>query len=52
MRKPITHVLIDKKQINELDKNYQDGYERIPETTEMAESQVKMLKDVWPDEKW
>ena len=52
MRKPITHVLIDKKQINELDKNYQDGYERGPETTEMAESQVKMLKDVWPDEKW
>ncbi len=52
MRKPVTHVPIDKKQIDELDKKYQSGYERIPETTEMAESHVKMLKNVWPEEKW
>jgi hypothetical protein len=52
MKKPISRIPVDKQQINELDKNYQDGYERIAETTEMAESQVNMLKDVWPDEKW
>ena len=52
MREPVTRIPMDKKQTNELDKKYQDGYKRIPETTEMAESQVKMLRDVWPDEKW
>jgi metal-responsive CopG/Arc/MetJ family transcriptional regulator len=35
-----------------LDRLYQEGYRRIPETTEMAESQVSMLKDILPEEKW
>lgn len=29
-----------------------EGYRRIPETTDMAEAQESMLKDVWPKETW
>jgi metal-responsive CopG/Arc/MetJ family transcriptional regulator len=35
-----------------MDRIYQEGYQRIPETTEVAESQVKMLSKVWPKESW
>jgi len=35
-----------------LDKEYRDGYIRIPEDTDIAEAQVKMLQHVWPEEKW
>ena len=35
-----------------LDRIYQEGYKRIPETTEMGESQIKMLKNIWPKETW
>jgi metal-responsive CopG/Arc/MetJ family transcriptional regulator len=36
----------------ELDRIYQDGYRRVPETTETGESQLAMLKDILPDEEW
>ena len=35
-----------------LDRIYQEGYERIPETAEIGESQIKILKNVWPKETW
>ena len=35
-----------------LDCIYQEGYKRIPETAEMGESQIKMIKNVWPKETW
>ena len=35
-----------------LDRIYQEGYKRIPETAGMGESQIKMLKNVWPKETW
>jgi metal-responsive CopG/Arc/MetJ family transcriptional regulator len=35
-----------------LDRIYQEGYKRIPETTEMGESQIKMLKNICPKETW
>jgi len=35
-----------------LDRLYQEGYKRMPETSETGESQIKMLKNVWPQEKW
>jgi len=35
-----------------LDRVYQEGYERVPETPEMGEAQIKMIKKVWPKESW
>ena len=35
-----------------LDRIYQEGYQRIPETAEMSESQIKMIKNVWSKETW
>jgi metal-responsive CopG/Arc/MetJ family transcriptional regulator len=35
-----------------LDRIYQDGYKRIPESAEIGESQLKILKHVWPKENW
>ena len=31
---------------------YQEGYKRTLETPEIGESQIRMLKNVWPKEKW
>ena len=36
----------------ELDRIYQQGYEHIPETSDTGESQMAMLKDIVPGEKW
>ncbi len=36
----------------EMDRQYEEGYRRIPETTEIAESQEAMLGEVLPKESW
>jgi metal-responsive CopG/Arc/MetJ family transcriptional regulator len=43
---------LKEKEREEQDRIYVEGYRRIPETTEWAEAQEKMLNDVWPREKW
>jgi len=36
----------------ELDRQYIEGYKRIPEDTSWAEAQEKILGEVWPRESW
>jgi metal-responsive CopG/Arc/MetJ family transcriptional regulator len=36
----------------EMDKQYIEGYRKFPETTEIAEVQEKILKEILPDEEW
>lgn len=36
----------------EWDRQYVEGYRRIPETTEFAESVEKMAREIFPAEKW
>jgi len=51
IRQACRHFL-EEQRMAELDRIYVEGYRRIPETTEMAEAQESMLKDVWPKESW
>ncbi len=39
-------------EMEELDRIYVAGYKRVPEDPAFAEAQAKLLKDVWPEEKW
>lgn len=36
----------------ELDRLYQEGYEKIPEETDVGETQLAVLKDVLQTESW
>ena len=36
----------------ELDRLYQQGYERVPEGPELGESQLRQLAEILPEEKW
>ena len=36
----------------EWDRQYIEGYKRIPETTEFADSVAKMAHEIFPEEKW
>ncbi len=36
----------------EMDRVYQEGYRRIPEETDLAEAQEKMLGEILPKETW
>ena len=43
---------LDETEEERLDRIYVEGYKRIPETTEWGEAQLKMAKEVLPDEEW
>ncbi len=43
---------IENQRRDHLDRIYEDGYRRLPESTEIAESQEAMIADVLPDESW
>jgi len=41
-----------KMESEELDRLYQEGYERLPEESGSAESQIAVLSEVLPQESW
>ena len=43
---------LKKREEEELDRIYRHGYERIPESTELAEAQVSILSKILPKETW
>jgi len=36
----------------EADREYEEGYERVPEVADFAEAQAALLPYVWPKETW
>jgi metal-responsive CopG/Arc/MetJ family transcriptional regulator len=44
--------LLKQLQEEEMDRQYVEGYRRIPETTEFAESLEKIAKEVFTEESW
>jgi predicted DNA-binding protein len=43
---------IKKMESEELDRIYQQGYERLPEGIEIGEAQVTLLSEIIPREEW
>ncbi len=43
---------LKKLEDEELDRIYRESYERIPESTELAEAQVSVLGKILPKETW
>ena len=43
---------LEQVESEELDRLYQQGYERLPEEPEMGESQVALAVEVLPNESW
>ena len=45
-------LYLKQKQEAEWDRQYAEGYRRIPETTEFAESVMKMATEIFTEEEW
>jgi metal-responsive CopG/Arc/MetJ family transcriptional regulator len=46
------HNYLEQMETEELDKIYQQGYERNPEEVETGEAQVTIVDEILPKEKW
>lgn len=45
-------MYIDRVERERKDREYQEAYRRNPESTEVGDIQLALLKDILPDEEW
>ncbi|MFW6118078.1 MAG: ribbon-helix-helix protein, CopG family [Chloroflexota bacterium] len=43
---------LEQVESEELDRLYQQGYERLPEETELGEAQIGLAGEILPEESW